>query len=316
MVTQDLAASSANFEDVKTASDLYAAIQTIGEQVIESADAGNPLAAFDKGYLDTGTIVEKILFNVAESTAYNKNANSGHTPVYPTPVVAYLNDWTAKDFWTAVNEDEARTVLVKGGDVADITARVIGTLNNGEIDEDFTNYKALFKKFKDTAGWHSAGQIIGQSTGIPALLNDIRNVVKGMTFKNTKYTQAQNYSYRVPRDEIRIVMPYEVVNAIMLSADKMEMLSRIFGLDADEIGDRIIETDDPANSDGTYNIYVTDVKTFGKWTRARALNSAYNLAAGAQEYKLHTEAMFAYVKNFKAACLTYMPTEQALTNEH
>lgn len=316
MVTQDLAASSANFEDVKTASDLYAAIQTIGEQVIESADAGNPLAAFDKGYLETGTIVEKILFNVAESTAYNKNANSGHTPVYPTPVVAYLNDWTAKDFWTAVNEDEARTVLVKGGDVADITARVVGTLNNGEIDEDFTNYKALFKKFKDTADWHSAGQIIGQSTGIPALLNDIRNVVKGMTFKNTKYTQAQNYSYRVPRDEIRIVMPYEVVNAIMLSADKMEMLSRIFGLDADEIGDRIIETDDPANSDGTFNIYVTDVKTFGKWTRARALNSAYNLAAGAQEYKLHTEAMFAYVKNFKAACLTYMPTEQALTNEH
>jgi hypothetical protein len=88
----------------------------------------------------------------------------------------------------------------------------------------------------------------------------------------------------------------------------------IDGAKADLIA-KIILTDAPANEDGTYDIFVTDIRTFGKWMRARSLRSKYNLRANAESYKLHVEEMFAYVPLFKAACIKFVPAVEALTEE-
>lgn len=312
-INAKLTNGSASFDDIVTENDVYDAIETIGQQVIESATAWNPLADFDKGYLDRGTIVEKINLPLTSSVEYDPNALGYRAPDYPDPVILYLNEWTPKDYYAAVNEDEARAILAGENTIEAIADRTVAILSESEIAESYTDYKALFNRFITTPvggqSWHKESQIITGVVGNLALVKAIRDIISAFKFVNTEYSLVE-YAHRTPADFIRIVIPSAVMNSL-----DIETYTYMYdGAKADLLA-KIIETDMPANDDGTYNIFVTDIRAFGRWSRARSLRSAFNLEAGAEQYKLHTEHMYANVGMYKAACIKFLPATTALTEE-
>lgn len=308
-VSPSLTKGTSTFADAMTVNDIYTAVETIGQQVIENATAVNPLSDFDKGYLERGTVVEKICMELTASVAHDPNTAAVVPVDYPDVKVLYLNDWTAKDFYASVNDTEARAILAGENTLEAIATRTVSILSESEVAENFVDYKALFREFATNSEWHNEAQIITGVTGNIALIKQIRDLISAFRFTNATYSAAE-YSHRTPMENIRIVLPYTVMNGL-----DIESYAYMFNMSKADLLAKIIETDEAPNEDGTYNVYVTDIRTFGKWMRNRSLMSDYSLPANAMTYKLNVYEMFAYVNLFKAACIKFTPATEALTDE-
>ena len=115
-----------------------------------------------------------------------------------------------------------------------------------------------------------------------------------MSFVNAN-SNAKGIEKSTPKEDIYIVMPYSIKNAI-----DVDELSGVFNLSKAEIENKIIITD----STDKY-IYVVDKNAILSFTRLYEVKSQENAQGNFWNYFLHTERLMAISPLFDATFFTY-----------
>lgn len=281
-----------------TVSTLYNMIEKIARQIIYAPSADDRLAFFDKIPINKGTTIEQVVAKLAESTAFEGSTNDGtDNPFktnYPSIAVKYFNNWTTKQFTTTVSQQEIRKVIQGDINVDDIVGPLVTALTEGDQYEKYDDIKNLL-----WYGSQNAAMVKYPSTGIAdteytKILNTLKDVISGMQFVNDDFNAAGILRRTLPSD-IRVIMPYKIKNAIDVNE-----LAGVFNLDKAEIGNRIVEIDDPTTAGATPAIYVVDQNAVLVYTRLYEMTTLWNPKQLYMNYFLTVERLFAMSPLFDA----------------
>ena len=287
-------AGAPTFADTENVNDVYGMIEKVGRQVISAAKARNPMDVFDKGFLEYGSTIEDVVIKAAVSRGYSKAASSAITPTAPNKVVRYFNDWTSRDYYTSVYDADVRAVIAGAQNIGDISAAQVASLTEGETGEDYDDYKALLAKLVATDnGFLRESQIVDAPDTIENALLVIRNIVSAMSFKNDTYSGIEGLETRTSIDDLYILMPYELYNAI-----DIRVLANLFNMEKADLMARIVQID---TEDGY--VFVTDRDSLGMVTRDRQFDSQRNIPARCQDYRLGVTKMWYYNPLHKLAAI-------------
>ena len=281
-----------------TVNSLYNMIEKIARQIIYAPSADDRLAFFDKIPINKGTTIEQVVAKLAESSAFGGSTNDGtDNPFktnYPSIAVKYFNNWTTKQFTTTVSQQEIRKVIQGDCNVDDIVGPLVTALTEGDQYEKYTDIKNLL-----WYGSQNAAMVKYPSTGIAdteytKILNTLKDVISGMQFVNDDFNAAGILRRTLPSD-IRVIMPYKIKNAIDVNE-----LAGVFNLDKAEIGNRIVEIDDPTTAGATPAIYVVDQNAVLVYTRLYEMTTLWNPKQLYMNYFLTVERLFAMSPLFDA----------------
>ena len=282
---------------VMDVNDIYGLIGKVGRQVIRGAYAGNPMSAFDKGYLPTGDTIEDFVIKLAESRAYDKLASNVITPSAPGSFVKYFREWTDKQFYAHVWDSDARAVALAGVTpeaVAEIAGRTVTSLTEGETAENFDDYKALLAAMVASQnGYLRPAQYVAAPTDVTDLVEKIRDTVMAFTFTNDTYAGVSGLKTKAALDRLRIIIPYKLLNKI-----DVRVMASLFNMEKADLMASIIPVD---TTDGY--VFVTDIDAIGKVVRTRTMRNAPNLNADCEDYVLHVCEMFYYNPLYKTAAI-------------
>lgn len=274
--------SSGSATHTAKVNEIYGLIETIAKQTFYAVESYNPLSAFDKGIIDYGTDIEQWMIQLTESYAFNKNAVDALSAKDPNYALRYFQDWTDKQYEQSVREDEIRKILIKTSSPEEVSAKIIGNLRESDDNETYETMKAILLKAKTEMT--SAGTI---TTGLD-LLKMVRNVVDAFQFMNATYSIA-GAKYRCPLSRIRLVMPYNVKNAL-----DVDTLASLFHVDKAQIDERIDTID---TTDGI--VYIVDEEAIMRYRRLSELEPARNAKGRVTNYYYTVSDLFAYSPLFK-----------------
>lgn len=284
---------SAQFADVSTVNDVYGIIEKVGKQTFGEMRASNRLGRFDKGYLEFGTTIEETLVAAAESRAYVPDASSATTPVNPTTVSRYFNDWVDRDYKVSVKNRDVRAVLNGGRTVGDLAAATLASIDNGERRDDYRDMLAVFKQFATAYARESQKIDASDVPDLTALLERIRFIASDMSFDNDTYAGVEGVQTETDMSRLVIVMPHGLVNKL-----DVRVFASLFNLEKANIAPEIIEVD---TTDGL--VYICDEDAFGTYTRDREFTMVNNGNARSRDYTLGVSKMFYYNPLYKAAVI-------------
>lgn len=254
-------------------SENYAGAIKFARQMIYNVESSNPLQWMDKSEVNNGEKVEDLIINLAQSSAWVAEEQTGEqvdAPQYPDMRLRIFETWNGRQFKTTVSDVQIRKMLLSGGDDATVAAKIVANLTESEGYEDYIASKGLLSsgvtngnaiKYKDAP---TGGVKLGLD-----LIDAIKDVVSDFQFVNSNYVAAQDDTdrelvQRVPFDRIRIVVPYKIMNKL-----DTNYLSSVFNLSKAEIRGRISEIDEGNN------VYVLDEFAVGKIRRLYRLTSRY-----------------------------------------
>lgn len=289
---------SATFDTVANVNDVYGIIEKVGKQTFGEMRASNRLGRFDKGFLEYGTTVEETLVAAAESRAYVPNASSATTPINPTTVTRYFNDWVDRDYKVSVKNRDVRAVLNGGMTVGDLVAATLASIDNGERRDDYNDMLAVIKKFGDSiedGGYARESQRIPAEdvTDPTALLERIRFIASDMSFDNDIYAGVDGVQTETDTAKLVILMPHGLLNKL-----DVRVFAQMFNLAKADIVPEIV----PINTtDG--RVIVCDEDAFGSFTRDREFTMVQNGNARSRDYTLGVSKMFYYNPLYKAAVI-------------
>lgn len=275
-------------------SENYALIEKIAKQTIYNVTSTNPLDWINKGDIANGVAIEDALVELAESYEWISEKQTGanlNAPAYPKIHVQYHSTWNGRQFKTTVSEDQIRKVLLSGGDESDIAAKVVANLTESEGYEDYVNCKGAL------AAGRGVNILPVDDTTYSAdttLLKKIKDVCDQMTFVNTAFNAA-SLTGRTPFDRIRIVMSYNLMNAI-----DVDIMASMFNMDRAALNARVTLIDDPGY------VYIVDEYGIFKYTRLYRMTSKYVEDGLYSNYWLTIDRMFGTNDLFKMA---YIKTE-------
>ena len=287
-----------------TISEMGEMIGKIAYSVIYDNTAKDILAVFDKMPIDKGDTIEQAVVKMAESLQYDPSGANALTREQSEKLaVRYFKDWTRKKFKKTVDVPEIRKVLDGTKDVADVSAKIVSSMTEGDKQEKYENVRDLLAWGRQTADG-GTGAVLVKAEEVPfdttnnsidykGVLVALKDVIKGMKFVNTNFNSI-SLKRRTREEDIYIIMPYKLKNRI-----DVEELAGVFNLDKAEIKDRIIEVDTNAES-GYYYIYVLDKHAVLDFTRLYQMVDQLNADGLFWNYFLHTERLYALSPLFDA----------------
>lgn len=293
MINANVGVGSAQFNNEY--SDEYSLVFKLAKSSILGVKSTNPLAVFDKGIVENGTVIEQAVIKLAESYAYDKNSVDVFAQKHPELAVRYFKDYTEKQYETTVNFNELRKVIMAGQSVERVAENIVANLTESDGYEDYVNSKQVLTY----ASTEQDGEVpmvkVGNDIAITdakAILKAIKNTVKGMTFVNSDYNKS-GIKRSTPKDRIVIVMPYKIKNAL-----DVDELAGVFNLSKAELEERIIEIDEGNN------IYILDKEAILKYTRLYLMTDQWNAKSLYMNYFLTVHRMYAFSQLFDSAFIT------------
>lgn len=304
-----------NFEP-KTYSDLGDMVGKIALQIIREAKGFNPLSVFKKKLPENGDTIEQAIVEMASAEAYDKTGANALSRKDPSIVVRYFNDWTRRKFRGTTQLSEMAKVLKTGKGAGELVSKVINSLNEGDIDEDFTQMKNLLAWGRQDGD----GKVFTKIETIPVkngkidyqeVLVQMKDAVKGMQYSNDDYNTA-SLKRRTNLNDIYILMPYKLKNRM-----SVEELAGVFNLKETEIEGKMIELDtglEEISGLNSYVIYIVDQNAIMNYNRLREMLDQKNADGGFWNYFLHSEDMYGLSPLFDCGYLV-VNTEVAQAQE-
>lgn len=279
-------------------------IGKLAKSYVRNVLAKNPLAVFDKGKVNNGDTIENVVIGLLESKGYDDAhalANQGEGNI----VAEYFNEWLYKCYSVTLKPMTLRKVRPESveDDVANISANIVGSLDQSAEHEHFIAFKEMLKWGATSGSYGETGKALvfkgnvglsGGKTNYKGILKKIKDIVDGMSFVNADYN-AKQFVKSTPKEDIYIVMPYSIKNAI-----DVDELSGVFNLSKAEIESKLIVTDSTDNY-----IYVVDRNAILSFTRLYEVRTQDNAQGNYWNYFLHTERMMAISPIFDACYFTF-----------
>ena len=281
-----------------TIAELGDMIGKIAYSVIWDNTAKDKLAVFDKMPIDKGDTIEEAVVKMAESLAYD--ADGEHALDRETSekfAVAYYKNWGRKKFKKTVDVAEMRKVLSKEQDVSDVSAKIVSSMTEGDIQEKYEDLRDLFAWGKQSADGGTGAVLVKADTvaydstnstiDYKGVLISLKDTIKGMQYVNTNFNSASLKRRTRPEDMV-IVMPYKLRNRLDVGE-----LASLFNLEKAEINQKIIEVDTDVDVSGYYDIFVVDKHAVLAFTRLYEMVNQLNADGLFWNYFLHVERLYA-----------------------
>lgn len=297
-----LTVANLNLEDTAG----YNLIEKVAKQIIRGVTADNKLEDFNRGVIENGALVEDVVFGLVEgSNLVDTVPGTPFSAPEATPMVRYFKNWNQVQYATGLTLRKLRKYLNEGKSVEDIAGIVAGQLAQSAAQADYEAIRDMFADAVDLGAVDVTNDVIGKNaaTTFHEVVKALKNTITGMTFVNDTFNSA-NIKRRTLKDDIRIVMPYQLYNAI-----EVDLLSGLFNLSKVEIQERILLVDgNLGNTEtGGYNIVVTDKNAVQIWTRLYEMTSAYDGQQLRTNYFLTTDKLYGLSPLYDCAVIKYQP---------
>ena len=312
-----------------TTDGVYSVALKIGRTLLENAKVATHYSDFDKSELEFGGIIEDLKIKLKTPSGFNPQATS--VPVsYDTIVKRYFGDWTPRRIDTEIAQSYARAIVNGGADLSDFIAKCVNNLTLSEMDFAETEYNAFMldtdgeqtslvaynessltsSGYDDTtiSGMISNHEKLDKDATAKDILAHIIDVVKDFGYSNTTYSA--NFKTACVRDDIRIIMPYQLgtkldVNelAFAFNMEKQDLLAKIIYVDTLRTQNAVLEENVSASTVvyGTVDsVIICDKNAIGRVVRGRELMTAPVKERFTQWYGMHYEDMLYYNPAMKA----------------
>lgn len=275
----------------------YEMIGKVAKQIIKGVTADNRLEELHRGEINNGETVEDVVFGLVEgSPLVDKVPGTPFSAPEAAPAVRYFKDWTTTQYATGLTHRNLRKYLTTGNSIEDVAGIVAGQLAQSAANDDYTAIRDMFANFATNSETIVDNGDVGT---LKEVLVKLKDIIGGMTFMNSEFNGA-NIKRRTLRDDIRILMPYELFNKL-----EVEELAGVFNLSKAEVQDRIILIDPPADTAG--RIYVFDKNAVQVWTRLYEMTSAFDAQQLRTNYFLTVDRLYGISPLYDAAYFTYNP---------
>lgn len=273
------------------ASSVYSMAYKFAKQIIENVTSVNPLdELFNKGKIEYGKNVEEAVLELLDKGEYNENAVDLFVASDPTFVVRWYKEWSSGQFSTTVRLGEIRKILARGiseRETAESVAQlIVSNLTESDSYDRYKNEKGVLTALQNAI--YTAGYAENAST-TNELLKKMRNIVDDFQFINSKYVLA-GIENRSRLDDIRIVMPFNIKNAI-----DIDSMAYMFNMEKADLLAKIIVTDE---TDGA--VYILDKRAVFQYNRLLELTEQWNGKALLTNYWYTVDDMYGYSPLFKA----------------
>lgn len=274
-----------------TISEMGEMIGKIAYSVIYDNSTKDRLAVFDKLPIKNGDTIEQAVVKLAESTAYSPAGSGALTREDSEKLaVRYFKDWTRSKFKKTIDISEIRKVLTQEHDVADVAAKIVSSMTEGDKQEKYEFVRDLFTWGKDEEVLVEGAVVpfdeTNNSIDYTGTLIALKDVVKGMEYVNSTFNTA-GFKRRTRPEDMYIIMPYKLKNRLDVGE-----LATLFNLEKAEIDTKIIEVDVDADNDGNYFIYVVDKHAVLDFTRLYEMVNQINADGLFWNYFLHVERLY------------------------
>jgi hypothetical protein len=279
------------FTNNLSVADVNKAIRKVGLTVLNGPRANNPLAFLYKGNVEYGDIIEDLIFGKPQVINFNDNANP-FTKYTKNDQALYKTEWEKKTIPLTIEDTKIKKVVRNQASYEQFISEQLATLVVSEEHYVYQKLKGLLPLLKTGLEIHknadSSDKItltfddfatITASTTIDELIEAIKNTVDEFVFVNNNYMgytldEDNEKVYRfednaVKLDNIRIMMPYKLINKI-----DVVKLADVFNLSKVDMMAKIIKLD---NDDDT--IYIVDSENIGYYSRQRDLKTQENNAS-------------------------------------
>lgn len=279
-------------------------IGTVAFQLIREVTAKDPLMIFDKMPIKNGDTIEQAVALLVEASPFDRTGATTLDRITKKKLeVRLFNNWERETYSQGIDINELRKVLLGDNSAENVASKLINVLSQSDIHARFEKYKALLKWGTTTVSGGNASvlkalpDVKKTAEGgfdYKAILKQIKDTVKGMSFVNANYNTA-NVKRRTFEDDIIIVMPYTLVNAI-----DVDELAGVFNLDKAEIRNKIVEIDATDNI-----VYIVDKNAILGFTREYEMLVQANAQGAFWNYFLHVERLYAISPLFDACFFKY-----------
>lgn len=273
------------------ASNVYGMAYKFAKQIIENVSSVNPLdELFNKGKIEYGRDVEEAVLELLDKGSYDENAVNLFAASDPTFIVRWYKNWSSGQFSTTVRLNEIRKILSRGlserNTAETVAEKIVSNLTESDSFDRYKNEKGVLTALQNAI--YQAGYAESASTA-NELLKKMRNIVDDFQFINSKYTLA-NIENRSSLDDIRIVMPFNIKNAIDIDA-----MAYMFNMEKADLLAKILVTDE---TDGA--VYILDKRAVFQYNRLLELTDQWNGKALLTNYWYTVDDMYGYSPLFKA----------------
>lgn len=273
------------------ASNVYGMAYKFAKQIIENVSSVNPLdELFNKGKIEYGRDVEEAVLELLDKGSYDENAVNLFAASDPTFIVRWYKNWSSGQFSTTVRLNEIRKILSRGlserNTAETVAEKIVSNLTESDSFDRYKNEKGVLTALQNAI--YQAGYAANASTATE-LLKKMRNIVDDFQFINSNYTLA-NIENRSSLDDIRIVMPFNIKNAIDIDA-----MAYMFNMEKADLLAKILVTDE---TDGA--VYILDKRAVFQYNRLLELTDQWNGKALLTNYWYTVDDMYGYSPLFKA----------------
>lgn len=284
------------------ASSVYSMAYKFAKQIIESVSSVNPLdELFNKGKIEYGKDVEEAVLELLQKGQYDENAVDLFVASDPTFIVRWYKEWSSGQFSTTVRLNEIRKILARGlgerNTAEAVAEKIVSNLTESDSFDRYKNEKGVLRALVEAI--YLANKSAGTASTANELLKKVRDVVDDFQFINSNYVLA-NIENRASLDDIRIVMPYNIKNAIDIDA-----MAYMFNMEKADLLAKIVVTDETNNY-----VVIVDKRAVFQYNRLLELTDQWNGKALLTNYWYTVDDMYGYSPLFKA---TYIDASGMVT---
>lgn len=263
----------------------------VAKQIIKGVTGDNRLEELHRGTIENGETVEDVVFGLVEgSPLVDKVPGEPFSAPEATPSVKYFKNWNTVQYATGLTQRNLRKYLTTGTSVESIGGLVASQLAQSEKTADYEAIRDMFFGGELQSAMVHQGEV----TSYKQLLKMIKDVVAGMKFTNTTFNAA-GIKRRTLADDIRIIMPYKIWNAL-----EVDELAGVFNLSKAEIAERVILVDSNVNK-----VFIFDKNAVQIWTRLYEMTEAFDAQQLRWNYFLTTDKMYGISPLYDVVSISY-----------
>lgn len=270
--------------------DVYSGLDAIFRSDIIVAEGRNALDGFYKGEVDDGKMLEQCFIEMAtpysftrDDTQYLFKGNDAGLNF------KYFTDWNYEQSNKELFTFKIKEMLANGKTEDEIVTGVVASLRNGDNEKIFADMKGLFLNAKNSmTAWADEPT----PSTMEELCLAIRDIISHFEFSNNDYCAK---AHRTPKDNIRIVIPYKLVNRIdvtylanLLHVERAEMDAIFWQIDTN---DNVV--------------YVVDLNAIGYFTKNTEGYTEVLKPLRKMIFYFDRDKLYYYSDFFKATYLTF-----------
>lgn len=281
-------------------------VEPLAQQALFDVPSDNPLfEVFEREAIDTGAEIEEILIGDANVEEYDKDGKTTLTPRKTNVIARYYNDYDHPVYTTTIYRDEIRKVSIDPNKAPELAAKLLSSLAYTRDEDTFVKEKQVLADMVEKYPSLKAGTIAAgtKSEMGEELTEMIRNLIDNLMFKNQNYIPynadidagvlegADKIKQKAYFDRIRIIMPYNVKNAINIG-----YLANVYNLDKTELLEKIVTID---TTDGI--VFVIDKFSVFRYPQLDEISGQENAEGRFRNEFLHVNQMIGASTLFKFA---------------